>query len=70
MLEKQTRIAIAASLLWMAMATFLILGTHGAAVAHADSTVDAPAEAPTSEWMTLPASERQVRVIADVPLQC
>lgn len=71
MMEKQqTRIAIAASLLWMAIATFLILGTHGPAVAQADSATDAPAEAPTAEWMALPASDTRVKVTPDVALQC
>lgn len=70
MLEKQTRIAIAASLLWMVVATFVILGTHGPAVAHADSAVDAPAEAPAAEWMALPASDTQVKVTPDVALRC
>lgn len=35
--EKRGRIAIAASVVWMAMATALILGTHGANVASAES---------------------------------
>jgi len=70
MLERQTRIAIAASLLWMAMATFLILGTHGPAVAQADSATDAPAEPPATEWMALPASDTGVTAIAAGALRC
>lgn len=68
--KKQTRIAIAASLIWMAMATFLILGTHGPAAGQTDAAADAPAEAATAEWMALPASDTEARVRNDVALQC
>lgn len=67
---RQTRIAIAASLLWMAVATFLILGTHGPGVAQADAVLDAPADQPSAEWMTLPASGPEIQVKNDVLLQC
>lgn len=69
-MEKQTRIAIAASLVWMAVATFLILGTHGPSLAHADTGVEGAADAAGAEWMALPAAGADVRVIADVDLQC
>lgn len=75
MMEKQqTRIAIAVSLLWMAMATVLILGTHGPAVAQADAALDAaegaPVEAATAEWLALPARDAEAKVARYVTLRC
>jgi uncharacterized iron-regulated membrane protein len=54
-LERKVKIAIAAALFWMAFATVVILGTHGEAVAKADTV--APAGEPASTWMAQPASE-------------
>jgi len=66
-LDSKSKIAIAASIFWMAMATFVILGTHGEAVAKADT---APTMDVTTEWMAHPAhlSDDFVRVAA--PSQC
>jgi hypothetical protein len=52
-MDGKRKIAIAASILWMAMATFVILGTHGEAVAKAD--VAAPTQGIETEWMAHPA---------------
>lgn len=68
MMERQSKIAIAASLLFMAMATFVILGTHGEAVAKAGAAE--PGIAPTSGWMTLPAAAIHVREDFAVGSRC
>jgi hypothetical protein len=52
-IDGKSKIAIAASILWMAMATFVILGTHGETVAKADASV--PAVGTETEWMAHPA---------------
>lgn len=52
-MDGKRKIAIAASILWMAMATFVILGTHGEAVAKTDAL--APAPGTETEWMVHPA---------------
>ncbi len=54
MLDGKSKIAIVASIIWMAMATFVILGTHGEALAKADSAL--PSLETTTEWMAYPAS--------------
>ena len=66
-LDGKSRIAIAASIFWMAMATIVVLGTHGQAVANAD-TVAPPVDA-ASEWMAHPAhlSDDFVSVTQPIP---
>jgi hypothetical protein len=67
-LDGKSKIAIAASIFWMAMATFVILGTHGEAVAKADAGLTAP-EA-TTEWMAHPAHLSDDFVSVTAPSQC
>ncbi|MFV1986087.1 MAG: hypothetical protein ACC682_02310 [Gemmatimonadota bacterium] len=54
MLDGKSKMAIVASIFWMAMATVVILGTHGEAVAGTDSAL--PTLETTTEWMAHPAS--------------
>jgi hypothetical protein len=70
MMEKKARIAIAASLAWMAMATFLILGTHGPALAKGGAAVDTGREAPAAAWKALPAHGVDARMQPDAEVQC
>jgi len=68
MMERQRKCAIAASLFFMALATFVILGTHSEAVAEAgaaDSVVE-----PTTEWMALPAARTYVGEDVSVHFKC
>lgn len=67
-LDNKSKIAIAASLAWMAMATFVILGTHGEAVAKADNIV--PTIESGSEWMAHPAHLSDDFVSVQAPSQC
>lgn len=63
-MEKKSRIAIAASFVWMALAVSVVLGTHADVIADAGpaaaaEAVDVPegvdATAPAGEVMVLPA---------------
>ncbi|MDH3732714.1 MAG: hypothetical protein OEU54_04235 [Gemmatimonadota bacterium] len=67
-LDNKSRIAIAASLIWMAMATFVILGTHGEAVAKANTAI--PTLENASEWMAHPAHLTDDFVSLTAPSQC
>ena len=67
-LDRESKIAIAASIFWMALATFVILGTHGQSMAKAD-TVE-PTLEPTTEWQAHPAHfSNDVVSLAD-PSRC
>lgn len=67
-LDSKSKIAIAASIFWMAMATFVILGTHGEAVAKADSI--APSLETATEWMAHPAHLSDDFVSFTSPTRC
>lgn len=67
-MDGKSRMAIAASLVWMAMATFLILGTHGEAVAKDD--VAGPTLDTQTEWMAHPAHSSDDFVSLKQPSQC
>lgn len=66
--DGKRKIAIAASLLWMAVATIVVLGTHGQAVARADAPV--PAIENGTEWMAHPADIRVDAPTLDLPTRC
>ena len=68
MLDGKSKIAIAASIFWMAMATFVILGTHGESVAKANAAVATPEV--TTEWMAHPAHLSDDFVTVPAPSQC
>jgi len=68
MMERQSRLAIAASLFFMALATFVILGTHSEAVAEAGAT-ESVLE-PTSGWMALPATQEYQGGVFTVDSRC
>lgn len=57
MSERRGRIAIAASVVWMAMATALILGTQEANVASAESAI-------------MPARQPDMHVAYEQPKKC
>jgi len=59
MSERNGRIAVAASLAWIAVAIALILGTHDASVASAE-TMDL--ESPGAEWMVMPAKQLEAHL--------
>ncbi len=59
MSEKQSRLAIAASLLWLLLASFVILGTHADVVAQLGAD---------EVGLTVPAAE--VMATPQVPDQC
>lgn len=66
-MDRKSMIAILASLIWVALATGLILGTHGPAVTAAES-----AEAPvvSTQWQSLPAANLETTVHIKVPKSC
>jgi len=68
MMERQSKCAIAASLFFMALATFVILGTHSEAVAEAGAT-ESVLE-PTTGWMALPATQIYVGEDVTVDFRC
>jgi hypothetical protein len=59
MSERSGRIAVAASLVWIAVAMALILGTHNASVASAEAM---DVESPGAEWMVMPAKQLEAHV--------
>lgn len=66
MIERKAKIAIAAALFWMAFATVVILGTHGEAVAKADSV----APAVEAVWMAQPVGELPQSGALAAPRSC
>jgi len=68
MIERKAKIAIAAALFWMAFATVVILGTHGEAVAKADSV--APTGKVEAVWMARPAGELPQTGALAAPRSC
>jgi len=67
-MERQSKCAIAASLFFMALATFVILGTHSEAVAEG-GTAESVLE-PTTGWMALPAIQRYMGEDLTVDSRC
>lgn len=66
-MDTKSKIAILASLIWVALATGLILGTHGPAVAAAEG---AEAPAVSTQWQSLPAANLHADVHIKVPTSC
>ena len=67
-LDNKSKIAIAASIFWMALATFVILGTHGQSVAKADTVT--PTVESAAQWQAHPAHLSDERVSLADPAQC
>jgi len=73
-MERFTRWAIAGSLVWLLMATGLILATHSRAATteRSDQTLQEPSraiEAPAASWSTTPAS-MELQISFDEWPQC
>ncbi|MDX1578422.1 MAG: hypothetical protein R3266_08050 [Gemmatimonadota bacterium] len=66
MMERTSKLAIAGSLVWVALATAVILGTHGQAVASGSATF----EAAETEWLVYPASDEASEDRSGHPWQC
>lgn len=61
--DRKSRLAILGSLIWVALATGIVLGTHGSALADADG-FDVPRPA-AAVWSALPAMNTEPVVNAD-----
>ena len=69
MMERNSKLAIAGSLLWVALATGIILGTHGEASA-AGNADGVRSDQATAEWLAFPASHNVGQTHDELFRQC